>query len=156
MDFNDLKVRVERWAQIRGIYDESTEAKQQAKALEEIGEFITAETDDEKKDALGDIAVCIINAGHFKGSFEYGIKTKSYTSKDMPFLAQCVLCGGYRAAIRSLEYIAWGLRFDINECYQMAWDEIKDRKGMMVDGYYVKWDDLTQEQRDEFERRSGG
>ena len=45
MTFEEFKANVQRWAQIRGIYDQSTEAHQQAKALEEIGEYLTAETD---------------------------------------------------------------------------------------------------------------
>ena len=31
---------------------------------------------------------------------------------------------------------------DIEMCMAKAWDDIKDRKGKMVDGIYVKEDDL--------------
>ena len=30
----------------------------------------------------------------------------------------------------------------ISDCFQMAWDEIKNRKGKMVNGSYVKEQDL--------------
>ena len=33
--------------------------------------------------------------------------------------------------------------WSIAECFQMAWNEIKDRKGKMVDGSFVKEEDLT-------------
>jgi len=31
----------------------------------------------------------------------------------------------------------------LNECFEMAWNKIKYRRGKMIDGYYVKEDDLT-------------
>lgn len=34
------------------------------------------------------------------------------------------------------------LGFSIQECVQVAYNEIKDRKGKMIDGVYVKQDDL--------------
>lgn len=33
--------------------------------------------------------------------------------------------------------------WSIAECFQMAWNEIKDRKGKMVDGSFVKEEDLA-------------
>jgi hypothetical protein len=30
------------------------------------------------------------------------------------------------------------LRLDIDECREIAWEQIKDRKGKMVDGVFVK------------------
>lgn len=35
----------------------------------------------------------------------------------------------------------------VTECLQTAYNEIKDRKGMMIDGTFVKYDDLTPEQQ---------
>lgn len=37
-----------------------------------------------------------------------------------------------------------------DECLRMAWDEIKDRKGMMVDGVFVKYEDFTKDQFNEY------
>lgn len=34
------------------------------------------------------------------------------------------------------------LGFSMRECIQRAWDEIKDRKGRMIDGIFVKEEDL--------------
>jgi NTP pyrophosphatase (non-canonical NTP hydrolase) len=31
---------------------------------------------------------------------------------------------------------------NLNECLALAWNKIKDRKGRMVEGYFVKEDDL--------------
>ena len=34
------------------------------------------------------------------------------------------------------------LDVDFENCVQSAWDEIKDRKGRMIDGVFVKEEDL--------------
>lgn len=41
-----------------------------------------------------------------------------------------------------LTIMAAQLGLDFNECIQMAYDEIKDRKGKMIDGFFVKEEDL--------------
>lgn len=35
------------------------------------------------------------------------------------------------------------LDLDITECLELAYNEIKDRKGKLIDGIFVKEDDLT-------------
>lgn len=37
----------------------------------------------------------------------------------------------------------------------LVWDVIKDRKGMVVDEVFIKWDDMTEEQKEEFKKREG-
>lgn len=41
-----------------------------------------------------------------------------------------------------LNNIAVQNKTTLNECLLLAWLKIKDRKGMMVDGYYIKEEDL--------------
>ena len=41
-----------------------------------------------------------------------------------------------------LTIIAAQLGVSIETCIAMAWDQIKDRKGRMVDGVFIKEDDL--------------
>lgn len=152
MEFKEFKENVENWARVRGIYDESTEAHQQAKALEEIGEYLTAKTDAERMDAIGDIAVCIVNASKLDNSMkplsiQYDIKD------DICDVAYYVVYGSYDLSIGILHDLAINHKFTFQRCLSLAWNEIKDRKGMMVDGKYVKWENLTDEQREEFERR---
>lgn len=47
----------------------------------------------------------------------------------------------------NIEVIASFLQLDLVECLEMAWNEIKDRKGLVVDGVFIKFDDLTEEQK---------
>ena len=153
MKFKKFKENVENWARVRGIYEESTEAHQQAKALEEIGEYLTAETDEERMDAIGDIAVCIVNAARIRGE---RVTICDCTIGYIHNVAERILSsrfGGYRYALSQLKALAVEHGYKFEDCLEKAWNEIKDRKGMMVDGKYVKWENLTDNQRKEFERR---
>lgn len=152
MDFGDFKNKVENWANVRGIYDHSSESHQQAKALEEVGEFITAKTKNDMVDAIGDIAVCVVNAAHFSGDLNKSPNLYRYRS-DMGAVANSICIQDYNHVVGSLVAIASSIGVTFATCLQAAWDEIKDRKGMMVDGKYVKWDNLTPEQREEFLKR---
>ena len=155
MEFKDFKQKVEEWARVRGIYDQSTEAHQQAKALEEIGEYLTATNDDERMDAIGDIAVCIVNAAKLDESKDQ--LTITYGQEDdISDLAYYVLYGGYNLSLGILHDIAINNNLNFQRCLSGAWNEIKDRKGMMIDGKYVKWDSMTEEQKAEFNRRDSG
>lgn len=49
-----------------------------------------------------------------------------------------IICG----IIRNLINISILLDVDFESCVQAAWDEIKDRKGRMIDGVFVKEGDL--------------
>jgi len=155
MRFSEFKRNVEGWGSVLGIYDQSTEAHQKAKALEEIGEYLTASSMLDRMDAVGDIAVCIVNAARFQNLFEYEFKLDSFAHSRLGIgmCAKCVINGSYRAAMRALyalcEYNGWKLE----DCFYIAWNEIKDRKGIMVDGLYVKWDSMTDQQREEFRQR---
>ena len=107
--------RVEQWSGNRGILDQSTCEKQMLKFKEERLEMM---------DAIGDQAVCLINArllGLSLAEYDEGI-------------------GSLVEACKST-----GVEFD--ECLSMAIDEIKKRAGLMVDGLYVKWANLTHPQR---------
>ena len=152
MDFKIFKGNVERWAEVRGIYEQSTEAHQQAKALEEIGEYLTSETDEERMDAIGDIAVCIVNAAYLDTSMEqldihYDIKDAIYD------VAYSVVYGSYDVGLGILSDLAVNHKYRFEDCLEMAWNSIKDRKGMMIDGKYVKWENLSKEKREEFRLR---
>lgn len=80
-----------------------------------------------------------------------------YAAKEIGLIANCMIehlhnpnLINTRTSIRfhirnlvwMLAYIAINEGTDIESCLQMAWDEIKDRKGKMVDGVFVKQEDL--------------
>ena len=160
MKFGEFKENVEKWATVRGIYDQSTEAHQQAKALEEIGEYLTAKDDDERMDAIGDIAVCIVNAAKIINSkwLAYNpiimwIYDELCFDVGLSKVASAIIDQKYFKAINYLRMFAINNSFEFEKCLNQAWHEIKDRKGMMVDGKYVKWNSMTDEQKIEFNSR---
>lgn len=157
MNFDTFKGKVEQWATVRGIYDQSTEAHQQAKALEEIGEFLTATTDPEMMDAVGDIAVCIVNSAKIYGQ-DLRLNAMSNWSEfgAISYVASSVCAGRYRRALENLCGVAQNNGLSIAECFDSAWEEIKDRLGMMVNGKFVKWENLTDDQKAEFLARGAG
>lgn len=135
MEFAEFKENVEKWAEERGIYEQSTEAHQQAKALEEVGEYLTAETDDERMDAIGDIAVCIVNAAYFSPP---DLKIR-YTIKDeICDVAYAIMHRDYDFALGILAELSTNKIYGFSNCLSKAWNEIKKRKGRMIDGKFVK------------------
>lgn len=146
MTFEEFKSNVEAWAEARGIYEHSTPLAQALEAVSEVGELADAVIKGDRealKDAIGDVAVCIVNYAAMmdeplskpKHSVEVGddLKEAAWTvamivtgiraSPDIPSVAICVLALTAEIAGLTLE-----------ECCASAWNEIKDRKGRMVPG----------------------
>lgn len=102
MDINELKSKIEQWANDRNIIKGATTHAQFVKLIEETGELaagIARSNEDLIKDSFGDVFVVLTILA-----------------------AQCEV--------------------DLNECIELAYNEIKDRKGRMIDGCFVKEEDL--------------
>jgi hypothetical protein len=116
MDIYELATNLKLWRAQRAI-DTKSSMQAQLNCL--------AEENLELMDAIGDCAVCVINAEAL------GFDTNK--------------------AAGELERLKWtadvaGVEF--NDCLQMAWDEIKDRVGIVLDnGKFTKWANLTHVQR---------
>lgn len=54
-----------------------------------------------------------------------------------------IFCDALADAVYVLESIALGLGWSLTECVAAAYDDIKDRKGLMVNGVFVKEKDFT-------------
>ena len=48
-------------------------------------------------------------------------------------------------AVRYLRIISKALGYSFEECFELAYQEIKDRKGRWIDGSFVKKEDLPNE-----------
>lgn len=159
MTFNEFKISIELWAAERGIYEHSSTEAQLMKALSELGELADAiiKGDDEAlKDAVGDVAVCVVNAAHMEGvgldivpdliaAIENG---ETALMDDMPKHVVGLIAEGvgkyltergdtddaFIAPLFALAWLCMHKGLDFMDCCEHAWNEIKDRKGRMVAG----------------------
>lgn len=142
---SQLEKNVEGWSRKRGILEQSTYEKQIEKFFSERAELFTT---DNPKDAYGDQMVCLINAYLLRStaSVNAGVGIDTGVAVTQSEIENRLMIGDIRSAIVILDDEI-SISFNPKECYQIAWDEIKKRAGLMVDGIYVKWADLTHLQR---------
>lgn len=152
---------IENWAEDRNLIEGSTPKKQFIKLLEEFGELcsgVAKNKPDVIKDSIGDcFVVTIILKCQFKTNLF--ISPRSF-NKDLDIslilarvtrdaaliprdnLSEQVKLDIINGIVRHLMNISILLDVDFENCVQSAWDEIKDRKGRMIDGVFVKEGDL--------------
>ena len=162
MNFNEFKENVINWAKERKIIPNSNFDAQYIKLIEELGELaLGIRKQDEKliKDSIGDIAVVlVVLAGLEKIDTQieltdYNIRTDrwfNYLSFIVGMIAlsddavKSVKIENIEQALFYSKKLSEQLRFKFEECLTIAWNEIKDRKGVLrEDGIFVKEKDLN-------------
>ncbi len=142
--FNELAENVVIWAKEKGINDPN---KQYLKFLEEIGELAKAvlqNNEAEIKDGIGDVCITMIilfnqtehdtiRQKHLKHK---ELDTKLITLYDVVGDVQHNNVNSY--AFIFLKLYAEKLGYDFEECLELAWTVIKDRKGKTIDNVFIK------------------
>ena len=157
MTFEEFKSNVEQWAEARGIYEHSTALAQALKAVSEVGELADAVIKNDKdaiKDAIGDTAVCIVNASKMIGA---SISLGEVTDSDRENCANtcAAFCAffvsdiatdiadrrgiwaiedGIEHTFKYLTCLAEKSGLEFIDCCEAAWHVIKKRTGKMVAG----------------------
>ena len=149
MKEKELIGKVAQWAKDRNLILGSTPQKQFIKLMEEFGELCAgiARNDKEKiKDSIGDcgVVLIILNEQCQIEKPENQIKHTMRYLNDLSWLIddgkdKFVLC----ELITELNGYAHYYGFTMLECLEHAYDQIKDRKGRMIDGVFVKEEDLN-------------
>lgn len=162
MKEKELIGKIEQWAKDRNLILGSTPQKQFIKLMEEFGELCAgiARNDKEKiKDSIGDCGVVLIILNEQLQIEKDLILTLGYQiespESQMVKFTMCylnalswiidgggdyiVLCG----LIQELNGYAHYYGFSMLECLEHAYEQIKDRKGKMIDGVFVKEEDLN-------------
>ena len=163
----ELVPLIQEWAKERGIFDKSTPFDQLLKTHEEVGELIKACYDNDKpaiQDAIGDTMICLINYCYF---IELDVIKKIKQAVELSFPELDIITqviGVYRSLDRlisinmrnegeklsepseirvfsiaySLHEIALLENATLEECLNIAYNEIKNRTGKMINGKFVK------------------
>lgn len=160
LDMEELIKQVEQWSKDRNLHTADPN-KQRLKLWEEFGELNAAIARDDREgaiDAIGDMLVVMII---YKQQLGYGSNDVFYPRKDNvdlisrlddTSLIDCIGRGIYDSGsyieglgmvTENLTVLAYRLNTNLKECLAAAYDVIKDRKGKMINGVFVKESDLN-------------
>ena len=155
--------KVKQWFIDRDLENGGRLDKQSLKLSEEFGELCAGylkKNEQLTKDSIGDCAVVIVGLGllievdvkeifktsennenvmtcfsHLSRNISDFQIYQEFSSKDIPRLSLV-------RAIRWLKSLSTALGYDFEECFELAYQEIKDRKGRWIDGSFVEEEDL--------------
>ena len=140
----ELQILILQWAKEKDLLKFENAPKQRLKLLEEVGEAARAilknKTDD-IKDGIGDIfVVLVILAEQLSEEILFDMNgVAEDDDQDFIFLFDNII--NPKRLYFSLAYlndICTKLNLDLTECANLAWNEIKDRKGQTIDGTFIK------------------
>ena len=157
--------QIEQWAEERNLIKGSTPQKQMLKLMEEFGELcggITKNKPDVIKDSVGDcFVVTVILCKQLDLEAELYSSVVISEFKDTSITEQLLeavhnlggitipINQGWRITKEWIELFCINLMIialfeglSFEDCVQHAYDQIKDRKGKMIDGVFVKEEDL--------------
>lgn len=156
----ELIEKVEQWSKDRNLHTADPN-KQRLKLWEEFGELNASIARDDREgaiDAIGDMLVVMII---YKQQLGYGSNELFYPKNDnIDFLFRLDSTAlidyigrgisdsrsyieGLGMVVENLTILAYRLGTNLEECLAAAYDVIKDRKGKMVNGVFVKESDLN-------------
>lgn len=165
---NELVTLTKKWFTDRDLEHGGRLDKQSLKLSEEFGELCAGylkQNEELTKDSIGDCAVVIVGLallidvdvhGVFKSADGVGSKEvmesfKLLNANISEFqlsqnLASKEMCQhNLVRAVAYLKSISKVLSYDFVECFELAYNEIKDRKGRWIDGTFVKEEYLKNE-----------
>lgn len=161
----DLLHKVQDWFHVRNLQDGDPNA-QYLKLIEEIGEIESAPDYDKLVDAYGDtfvvaIGLCLQTGTSFEDILVELTKVAKGPKQEVKSRNTLVEVSNLAADLARGRDISNSL-FEvlstvviravdtgttIQYCLQVAYEEIKGRKGMLLNGVYVKYEDLSDENK---------
>ena len=164
----DLDEKIISWARWRGLHKKGSVEGQAIKTAEEVAELIIGLSKDDKNkiiDSIGDVYVTLVvgNLIQGKADFEKAFKRAEVDSKNivghygapdkaeqiinLMIATKEVLTLGYTThtiglMLMDIMIVAGEKQLNFKSCVESAYEEIKGRKGRIVDGTFVKESDL--------------
>ena len=164
MKLKNLIKNVQQWSIDRGL-DKADSKKQMLKLYEEFGELASGLAKGNKevvKDSIGDVVVVLIILAQQQGLekiSDFNIICNHLQPSDlMPQASETIGLISLRVRrindeieepiVRLISYLRTIAKYEnlkFEDCLSQAWNEIKDRKGKLTDGVWVKEEDLPDE-----------
>ena len=161
MKLQKLITKVQQWSIDRGL-DKADSKKQMLKLYEEFGELASGLAKGSKevvKDSIGDVVVVLIILAQQQGLEKISdfniICNHLQPSELMPQASETIGLISLRVRrikneieepiVRLISYLRTIAKYEnlkFEDCLSKAWNEIKDRKGKLIDGVWVKEEDL--------------
>ena len=166
LTIQELVPLIQEWAKEREIYEQLTPFDELLKTHEEVGELIKACYDNDKpaiQDAIGDVMVTLINYCYIVNTdfLEVYEQIKYDDSEDInidfaftvndiiSLFLRDVFYSNYNPLkvtifrvviniLRNLHNIAINEDTTLEECLNIAYNEIKARKGIIINGKFIK------------------
>ena len=140
----ELQKKIIQWAKEKDLLKLENAPKQRLKLLEEVGETagaILKNNTDDIKDGIGDMfVVLVILSEQLSEEILFNMNgVAKDDDQDFVFLFDNII--NPKRIYFSLGYlndICIKLNMDLTECANLAWNEIKDRKGNTIDGVFIK------------------
>ena len=166
LTIQELVPLIQEWAKEREIYEQLTSFDEILKTHEEVGELIKACYDDYRpaiQDAIGDVMVTLINYCYFKKidfvkvyeqiqyddseaiNIYYALTVNDiiafflrdlFYSWNKPLKAKIFSTVSH--ILRNLQNITINDNTTLEECLNIAYNEIKNRTGRIINGKFVK------------------
>lgn len=146
----ELQPLLREWANEKGLLNPENAPKQKLKLFEELGEVAKAilKSDvTEQKDGIGDgfvvLSILAMQIGETDSLFDgYAKPSEEIEYLILDVLNNAVKYNNVSNAMATLQIIALKLGYDFQDCANIAWNEIKDRKGVTKDGTFIKQSDI--------------
>ena len=140
----ELQKKIIQWAKDKDLLKSENAPKQRLKLLEEVGETagaILKNNHEGVKDGIGDIfVVLVILSEQLSEEILFNMNgVQKDDDEDFVFLFDNII--NPKRIYFSLGYlndICIKLNMDLTECANLAWNEIKDRKGNTINGVFIK------------------
>ena len=161
MNINELNTHIIEWAKERELDTKGTAEAQKIKTVEELAELIKAICKDNKEDiidGIGDVYVTLVIGNMLVRQSELDpmfARKNTYATSDKESLLK-VLANAIDLNLREpydeqiilytmkdLHIVCKFYDLDFTECVESAYNTIKDRHGKLIDGMYVKDEDLA-------------
>lgn len=161
MKLHKLITNVQQWSIDRGL-DKADSKKQMLKLYEEFGELASGLAKGNKevvKDSIGDVVVVLIILAQQQGLekiSDFNIIYNHLQPSDlMPQASETIGLISLKVRrtkdeieepiVRLISYLRTIAKYEnlkFEDCLSQAWNEIKDREGKLIDGVWVKEEDL--------------